>query len=208
MPMAKCKHCACRKKAKVVATAAFPTEYGKFKLFAFCNTDGKEHIAVVKGIVRGKKRVPLRMHSECLTGDVFHSLRCDCHAQLDAALRKISRLPRGVVLYLRQEGRGIGITNKIRAYALQDRGLDTIEANNALGFPSDMREYSAAAEMIRALGIKSISLITNNPDKIDELVKNGIIVEERIPHEFGKNPHNAHYLAVKKQKMRHLLTKV
>lgn len=197
----------CSAKARIVATAAFPTEYGNFKLFAFCNTDGKEHIAVVKGDVDGKKSVPMRMHSECLTGDVFHSLRCDCHAQLDAALKKISKLPRGVVLYLRQEGRGIGITNKIRAYALQDRGLDTIEANNALGFPSDMREYGAAAEMIRALGIRSIALITNNPDKIDALVENGIEVEARIPHEFGRTKYNAHYLDVKKRKMRHLLTK-
>ena len=135
-------------KAKIVATAKLPTEYGIFTLFAFRNTDGREHVAVVKGSVNKRKTVPLRMHSECLTGDVFHSKRCDCHAQLHAALRKISRLPRGVVLYLRQEGRGIGLTNKIRAYELQDGGLDTIQANNALGFPSDMRDYSAAAAMI------------------------------------------------------------
>ena len=197
-----------RLSAKIVAKVKLPTGYGRFSLYAFKNTDGREHVAVVKGAVRGKKKVPLRLHSECLTGDVFHSKRCDCHAQLDAALRKISRLPSGVVLYLRQEGRGIGLTNKIRAYALQDKGMDTIQANNALGFPSDMRDYSSAAAMIRALGIKSIALITNNPDKIDKLVEHGIDVDSRIPHEMGKTKYNSHYLLVKKQRMRHLLTKV
>jgi 3,4-dihydroxy 2-butanone 4-phosphate synthase/GTP cyclohydrolase II len=194
-------------KMEVLATAKFPTGYGQFVIIAFCNkVDGKEHVAVVKGSVRGKSAVPIRMHSECLTGDVFHSLRCDCHAQLDLALRKISKMKCGVVLYLRQEGRGIGLTNKIRAYSLQDKGLDTIEANNALGFPSDMRDYSAAAEMIRSLGIKSVALITNNPDKIDELLLRGIDVVKRIPHETAITRHNAHYINTKRDKMRHMLS--
>lgn len=196
------------KKARIAATAKFPTGYGKFTLFAFSGmADKKEHIAVVKGNVRGRKDVPLRMHSECLTGDVFHSLRCDCRAQLEASLRKIGRMPRGAVIYLRQEGRGIGLTNKIRAYELQDRGMDTVQANNALGFLSDVRDYKPAAEIIRALGIKSVALITNNPDKLEALAANGIIISRRIPLEHGRTRHNASYLSVKKRKMRHLFTK-
>jgi len=195
------------KKIRMVAKAKLPTEYGNFAVFAFSNSsDGEEHVAVVKGSVRGKTCVPLRIHSECLTGDVFHSLRCDCHAQLEAALRKIGKLPCGAVIYMKQEGRGIGLANKIRAYALQDRGRDTVEANLELGFRSDMREYGAAAGMIRRLGIKSIALITNNPDKIDKLVACKIKVARRIPHEFGRTKYNAGYLAVKKKKMRHLLS--
>ncbi|MFA5930041.1 MAG: GTP cyclohydrolase II [Candidatus Micrarchaeia archaeon] len=196
------------RKARIAAEAKFPTRYGHFRLIAFRNSsDGKEHVAVVKGNVRGRKGVPLRMHSECLTGDVFHSLRCDCHAQLDAALRKISRMPRGAVLYLRQEGRGIGLTNKVRAYALQDRGMDTVQANNALGFPSDMRDYTSAAEMVRALGIKSVALITNNPDKMEALASNNILVSRRIPLQIGRTKYNSGYLDVKKAKMRHLFSK-
>ena len=193
----------------MVAQARLPTQYGRFTAVAFCNNvDGEEHIAIVKGKVLGKKRVPLRIHSECLTGDVFHSLRCDCRAQLEAALKKIAKLPCGAVLYMRQEGRGIGLTNKIRAYALQDRGYDTVQANLALGFPSDMRTYDVAAEMIKRLGIKSVSLITNNPDKMVNLIACGVNVESRIPHEFGKTKYNRGYLAVKKSKMAHMLSEV
>ena len=200
--------CGDRKKGiEIVAHARLPTQFGKFTVYAFCNNiDGEEHIAIVRGNVNGKANVPLRMHSECLTGDALHSLRCDCHAQLVAAMKKIGKMPRGVVLYLRQEGRGIGITNKIRAYELQDRGLDTVQANLALGLPADDRDYEAAAEMIKELGIKSISLITNNPDKIDDLLEHGILVVRRIPHEFGKQKYNAAYLEVKKRKMAHLLS--
>lgn len=209
MKRRKCSGCGCAKgkRAEIVAHAKLPTEFGKFSIYAFSNTiDGEEHVAIVKGEVRGKAIVPLRIHSECLTGDVFHSLRCDCHAQLVAAMQKFARLPRGVILYLRQEGRGIGITNKIRAYALQDRGLDTVQANIALGFPSDMRDYDVAAEMMRELGIRSIALVTNNPAKIDGLRAHGVKVVKRVPHEFGKTKYNEGYLAVKKKKMRHLLS--
>jgi 3,4-dihydroxy 2-butanone 4-phosphate synthase/GTP cyclohydrolase II len=149
--------------------------------------------------------VPLRIHSECLTGDVFHSRRCDCNAQLQAALHKIGKMRRGVLLYMRQEGRGIGLVNKIRAYALQEKGLDTVEANHALGFPSDMRDYAVAAEMIRQLKIKSVALITNNPQKIADLQKHGVHVVSRVPHEFGRTKYNAHYLDIKKSKMGHIL---
>jgi GTP cyclohydrolase II len=191
---------------KIAAHASLPTEFGKFSIYAFSNSpDGKEHVAIVKGNVEGKRGVPVRIHSECLTGDVFHSLRCDCHAQLVAAMKKFAKLPYGAILYLRQEGRGIGITNKIRAYSLQDRGLDTVEANLALGFPADLRDYKVAAGMIRALGIKSVALVTNNPDKIESLRSSGIEVVKRIPHVFGKTKYNAGYLAAKKKKMRHMI---
>ncbi len=194
------------KKIAIASSAKLPTRYGMFSIVAFKNgTDGKEHVAVVMGRVKGCLGVPVSLHSECLTGDVFSSLRCDCRAQLEASLRKIRRLGHGAVLYLRQEGRGIGLTNKIRAYALQDRGLDTVQANLSLGFPPDMREYSAAAGMIRALGISSVALITNNPGKIAGLSSHGIKVERRIPNESGKNRYNRGYLATKKHKMSHLL---
>ncbi len=195
------------KHVEIIATAKLPTKFGRFTIVAFCNnTDKKEHVALVKGTVNGKSLVPVRIHSECLTGDVFHSLRCDCNAQLHAAIKKISKLPRGVVLYMRQEGRGIGLTNKIRAYELQDRGMDTVQANIALGFPSDMRDYDVAAAMITRLGIRSVALITNNPDKIMDLVAHGVNVAERTPHEFGKTKYNKAYLKVKKDKMNHLLS--
>ena len=207
--MKKCNGCKGKKGIAIVARARLPTQFGKFTIYAFCNSiDGEEHIAVVKGSVRGKSNVPLRMHSECLTGDALHSLRCDCHAQLVAAMRKIGKMQFGVVLYLRQEGRGIGITNKIRAYELQDKGMDTVQANLALGLPADGRDYEAAAEMIRELGIKSIALITNNPAKTKDLLRHGVKVVRRIPHEFGKNKHNEGYLRVKKDKMAHILSKV
>lgn len=199
----------CRGKVKIIARAKLPTQYGKFTVAAFCNSiDRKEHVAILKGSVEGKENVPLRIHSECLTGDVFHSLRCDCRAQLEAALQKISKLPRGVILYMRQEGRGIGLTNKIRAYELQDGGMDTVQANIALGFPSDMRDYDVAAEMVKVLGIKSVCLITNNPEKIGALLKYGVRVVKRIPHEFGRTKYNSAYLDVKKKKMRHMLLEV
>jgi len=203
------KHQKCRHKMPIgiVARASLPTQFGKFVIYAFCNhIDNQEHVAIVKGNVRGKPNVPVRMHSECLTGDALHSLRCDCHAQLVASMKKISRLPMGAILYLRQEGRGIGITNKIRAYELQDRGMDTVQANLALGLPADMRNYKAAAGMIRELGIKSVQIITNNPDKMEKLTAYGVKVMRRIPHEFGRTKYNSAYLDVKKKKMRHILS--
>ncbi|MCX6773003.1 MAG: GTP cyclohydrolase II [Candidatus Micrarchaeota archaeon] len=196
-----------KKGMEIVAHARLPTQFGKFIIYAFCNNiDGEEHVAIVKGNVKGKTNVPLRMHSECLTGDALHSLRCDCHAQLVAAMKNIGKMPRGVVVYLRQEGRGIGITNKIRAYELQDKGMDTVQANLALGLPADGRDYEAAAEMIKELGIRSIALITNNPGKISDLLGHGIKVVRRIPHEFGRQKYNSEYLNVKKKKMAHLLS--
>ena len=192
---------------KIVAQAKLPTEFGEFVIVAFCNgMDGQENVALIKGVVRGKKNVLVRMHSECLTGDAFHSLRCDCNAQLHAALKKINKKGTGAIVYLRQEGRGIGITNKIRAYALQDKGLDTVQANLALGLPADGRNYQVAAEMIKKLGIKSVNLITNNPDKIARLLQFGIRIARRVPHEFGKTKYNREYLKVKKNKMSHLLS--
>jgi GTP cyclohydrolase II len=190
---------------RIGAQATLPSRHGDFTVVAFESLDGKEHGAVVKGDVRGATGVPLRIHSECFTGDVMGSLKCDCRDQLEAALDYIGQQERGVVLYLRQEGRGIGLVNKIRAYALQDAGLDTVEANHALGFEDDERRYDIAAEMIEELGIASVRLITNNPGKIEGLRRNGVLVDGRIPHQMPSNEHNEHYLLTKKLKSGHLL---
>lgn len=165
--------------------------------------DGQEHVALVTGTFGGKPPL-VRLHSECLTGDVFGSLKCDCGLQLKEALRLIGAAGGGVLLYLRQEGRGIGLANKLRAYALQDRGLDTVEANLRLGFGDDERDYAHAAAMLRALGVDSVRLLTNNPAKVDGLASAGIRVVERVPHHMPTNPHNADYLAVKRAKSGHL----
>jgi GTP cyclohydrolase II/3,4-dihydroxy 2-butanone 4-phosphate synthase/GTP cyclohydrolase II len=162
-------------------------------------------VALVHGTVAGKEGVPVRVHSECLTSEVFGSLKCDCRAQLDRALDFISQNPCGAVLYLRQEGRGIGLGNKIRAYALQSQGLDTYEANRTLGFPDDLRRYDVAAEMLRALEIRSVDLITNNPLKIAGLVEEGIPVRRRISLRTDLNPHNTDYLRAKQERTGHLL---
>lgn len=191
---------------QMAAVARLPTEFGNFQIVAFRNNhDNKEHVAVVHGDVVGQSEVPLRMHSECLTGDVLGSLRCDCRAQLHTALHLIAGMPRGVLLYLRQEGRGIGLVNKIRAYALQDQGLDTVEANLALGFRDDEREYSVAAHMIRSLNIRSVRLITNNPNKIRQLGELGVPVVGRISHEMAPNPHNRFYLETKARRSGHMI---
>ena len=191
---------------RIGASAQMPSRFGRaFTVVAFDTVDGKEHGAVVQGEVRGKEDVPLRIHSECFTGDLMGSLRCDCRDQLEAALELIGEEERGVVIYLRQEGRGIGLVNKIRAYALQDAGLDTVEANHALGFQDDERSYELAAEMIEELGIRSVRLITNNPKKVDGLRDNGVDVSGRIPHKMPPNPHNHDYLRTKKVKSGHLL---
>ncbi|HET9913069.1 MAG TPA: GTP cyclohydrolase II [Anaerolineales bacterium] len=191
---------------RVVAMAELPTRFGQFHIVAFENNrDGKEHIAITKGDVIGASNVPVRLHSECLTGDVMGSLRCDCRDQLEAALKKISQMQRGVVLYLRQEGRGIGLINKIRAYSLQDQGLDTVEANLALGFRDDERDYAVAAHMLMALQIQSVQLMTNNPKKIDQLTRYGIKVDGRIPHIMEPNKHNRFYLETKAAKSGHMI---
>lgn len=190
---------------RIGAEAKMPSRFGDFSVVAFDTIDGKEHGAVIQGDVRGRENVPLRIHSECFTGDLMGSLRCDCRDQLEAALDLIGHEERGVVLYLRQEGRGIGLVNKIRAYALQDAGLDTVEANHALGFEDDERSYELAAEMIEELGIRSVRLITNNPKKVGGLEENGVTVSGRIPHQMPANPHNHDYLQTKKRKSGHLL---
>ena len=189
---------------KIVSVAELPTRFGDFQIVAFWNDrDDKEHIAVVHGDIRNAHDVPTRLHSECLTGDALGSLRCDCRDQLETALGKLSAMDRGLLLYLRQEGRGIGLTNKIRAYALQDRGLDTVEANVALGFRDDERDYSIAAHMIRSLMVGSIRLMTNNPQKIDQLTRYGVRVGGRIPHMIPPNEHNRFYLQTKADRSGH-----
>ncbi|MDQ2692992.1 MAG: GTP cyclohydrolase II [Chloroflexota bacterium] len=191
---------------RVVAMAELPTRFGEFHIIAFENNrDGKEHVAITKGDVIGAADVPVRLHSECLTGDVMGSLRCDCRDQLEAALKKIGHMERGIVLYLRQEGRGIGLINKIRAYSLQDQGLDTVEANLALGFRDDERDYAVAAHMLMSLKVQSVQMMTNNPKKIDQLTQYGIQVNGRIPHIVEPNEHNRFYLETKAAKSGHLI---
>jgi GTP cyclohydrolase II len=191
---------------RIVAVAKLPSRFGDFRIVAFWNNrDQKDHIAIVHGDVVGAENVPTRMHSECLTGDVIGSLRCDCRDQLETALKKIGELERGVVLYLRQEGRGIGLANKIRAYALQDQGMDTVEANLALGFRDDERDYAIAAHMLHSLGISSVHLMTNNPTKVQQLEQYGVTVSLRLPHLLPPNPHNRFYLETKAQRSGHFI---
>ena len=167
---------------QLVAKAKLPTRYGTFTIYGFYdNKDAKEHTAIVQGDVEGKERVPLRVHSECHTGDVWTSLRCDCREQLEAAVTYIAKEPFGAVVYLKQEGRGIGLLNKIKAYQLQELGLDTIEANQFLGFAPDARDYRVAVRIIELLGIRSVALLTNNPDKIEQLKAEEIPIVDRIP---------------------------
>ncbi len=191
---------------RLVAMAELPTRFGDFHIVAFENNrDGKEHVAITKGDVIGASNVPVRLHSECLTGDAIGSLRCDCRDQLEAALIAIGKMEKGMVLYLRQEGRGIGLINKIRAYSLQDQGLDTVEANLALGFRDDERDYAVAAHMLMSLKIDSVQLMTNNPKKIDQLTQYGIKVTGRIPHIMPPNEHNRFYLETKATKSGHMI---
>ena len=194
------------KLVSIAAETKLPTKYGDFRIIIFKNeVDHKEHLMIVKGDVRGKSDVLMRIHSECLTGDVFGSHRCDCGEQLENALRSIEEQGEGIVIYMRQEGRGIGLTNKIKAYTLQDEGYDTVEANVKLGFPPDMREYSLAAQMLRELDVKSVKLLTNNPEKKEDLERWGITVTKRVPIVIKANSINAKYLNTKKEKMRHML---
>jgi GTP cyclohydrolase II len=190
---------------ELYAEAPLPTGRGTFRSVVFRDRrTGAEHVALVLGDLTAGVP-PVRVHSECLTSEVFGSLKCDCRAQLDRALDHVSARGRGALLYLRQEGRGIGLGNKIRAYALQDSGADTVEANHQLGFPADAREYGLAVHLLRELGLSRIRLMTNNPAKFDALVADGVQVVERVPVERGRNPHNAAYLDTKAAKMGHWL---
>jgi 3,4-dihydroxy 2-butanone 4-phosphate synthase/GTP cyclohydrolase II len=188
-----------------IASAKMPTSYGTFALHGFKDELAhNEHIALTMGDVGDGEPVLVRMHSECLTGDALHSLRCDCGFQRDAALERIAAEGRGVLVYLRQEGRGIGLLNKIRAYALQDQDADTVEANERLQFPADLRDYGVGAQMLHDLGVRKLRLLTNNPRKIAGLSGYGMEVVERVPLHAGKNPHNERYLATKVAKLGHI----
>jgi 3,4-dihydroxy 2-butanone 4-phosphate synthase/GTP cyclohydrolase II len=195
--------------ARVVAQASLPTGFGNFRIFGIEGQPGEEAVAIQHGMITGAahgKKIPLvRVHSQCLTGDVFTSQRCDCRAQLEFSLRKIAKEPSGVLLYLPQEGRGIGLINKLKAYALQDAGLDTVEANRKLGFADDVRDYEFAAEALKALGVHSLRLLSNNPDKVQQLEQGGVRVVERVPCRPRTSRHSKSYLRTKQKKMGHLL---
>lgn len=183
-----------------------PTDYGDFRAIAYTNeVDSKENVALVMGEIDSDKPVLVRVHSECLTGDVFHSHRCDCGPQFEAALRQIKEAGNGVLLYMRQEGRGIGLINKLKAYKLQEQGLDTVDANLKLGFPADLRDYGIGAQILKDLGVRQIRLMTNNPRKIKGLEGYGLEVVERVPIQIKENQSNSNYLHVKQSKMGHLL---
>lgn len=194
------------KLVKRVAEAKLPTRYGEFKIIAYkSDMDTDQHVAMVMGDIESEEPVLVRVHSECLTGDVFGSLRCDCGEQVNLAMQKIAAEKRGVLLYMRQEGRGIGIHNKICAYNLQDNGLDTVEANLSLGFPADLRDYGIGAQILTDLNLHKVRLLTNNPKKVIGLEGYGLEVVETVPIVVKSNPHNQHYLETKKNKMGHIL---
>ena len=188
-----------------VESSKLPTPLGMFEMHGFSDSEtDKEHVVLTMGDVRTPEPVLIRVHSECLTGDALFSLRCDCGAQLQAAMHKIAIAGRGAIFYLRQEGRGIGLLNKIRAYHLQDKGADTVEANERLGFGADMRDYSLLRPMFEHFGIHRVKLMTNNPRKIKALEEQGVQVVERLKHDTGRNPHNQNYLDTKRGKLGHL----
>ena len=191
---------------ELYAEAPLPTRHGPLRALVFREiATGKEHVVAVKGEIRGQHGVPVRVHSECLTSEILGSLKCDCREQLEHALDLIARSERGAVIYLRQEGRGIGLGNKIRAYALQARGADTYEANRALGFADDLRHYDIAARMLQHLGVRSVDLLTNNPKKIEGLESEGVVVRRRIASLAPSNPHNIGYLRTKRERSGHLI---
>lgn len=191
---------------RFVESCRLPTRIGLFTLHGFEDeATGIEHLALTHGDVSGNEPVLTRVHSECLTGDGLFSERCDCGYQLEAAMRKIVKAGRGVILYLRQEGRGIGLLNKIRAYKLQDEGADIVEANEQLGFPADMRDFSICKPMLDHLGVGAVCLMTNNPRKLDSLRQQGLTIVERVPLQVGRNPHNTAYLDTKAAKLGHLM---
>ena len=191
------------------AAAKLPTEYGTFDIVAYEDSaDGKTHVALVHGDLGAGENVLVRVHSSCVTGDIFHSARCDCGPQLDTAMRRIVDEGRGVLLYLNQEGRGIGLANKIRAYSLQDEGFDTVEANERLGFPADRREYGVSVRMLVDLGVHSVRLLSNNPRKLAGVTGDGLSMSERIPLEIPASEFTRRYLKTKKDKLGHELTSV
>jgi len=193
-------------KARVVAQAELPTRFGQFTVFGIQGRrPGEEAVALQHGRVKRGSTPLVRVHSQCLTGDVFASERCDCRAQLEFSLRKIAKEPAGIVLYLAQEGRGIGLINKLKAYALQDEGLDTVEANRRLGFAADSRDYDFAAAALEALGVRSLRLLSNNPDKIEQLGRGGIRVVKRVPCRPRTSHHSRAYLRTKQRRLGHLL---
>ncbi len=199
-----------RPQAVWAASAELPTKFGPFRAHVFRpagveHEQGKEHVALVFGDIQGRPGVPVRIHSECITSEVFGSLKCDCKEQLDAAMAEVARRGAGAVLYLRQEGRGIGLENKIRAYELQAEGLDTVDANRTLGLPDDAREYDAAAQMLAHFGVRSVELLTNNPQKVDALRALGIAVLRRVPVVIAPNPFSQGYLETKRVRMAHAL---
>mgnify|MGYP000890495277 CR=1 FL=1 len=198
-----------KKKEKLVervASANLPTRFGEFKIVGYKNVlNGDEHVCLVKGDNFEKEPVLVRVHSQCLTGDVFHSLRCDCGQQLESALKQIEKEGKGVLLYMSQEGRGIGILNKIKAYKLQENGMDTVEANLALGFPADMRDYGIGAQILKDIGIKNMRLLTNNPKKMEGLSDYGLEIVERVPIEVDCSKESKRYMKTKQEKMGHLL---
>jgi len=190
----------------VVARADLPTRFGRFEIFGIQGSNsGEEAVAIQHGKLRGGRAPLVRVHSQCLTGDVFTSERCDCRAQLEFSLRKIAKEPAGVLLYLPQEGRGIGLINKLKAYQLQDGGLDTVEANRRLGFKADSRDYEFAAQALKALGLRAVRLLSNNPDKVEQLERGGIRVLKRIPCRPRTSNHSRNYLRTKKDKLGHIL---
>jgi GTP cyclohydrolase II len=193
---------------RFIEASKLPTPWGMFVMHGFCDEENyKEHVVLTMGDISGDEPLLARVHSECLTGDALFSMRCDCGPQLQAAMHKIALAGRGVIFYLRQEGRGIGLLNKIKAYHLQDQGADTVEANEQLGFGADMRDYSILKPMLEHLNIKALRLLTNNPRKVKALQDMGINVVERLPHQTGRNPHNAKYLETKQGKLGHLFNR-
>ena len=196
-------------RTRQVATAKLPTEFGDFEIHAYDDlTEQKTHVALVLGDIGDGKGVLIRVHSSCLTGDVFHSARCDCGPQLHTAMKLIASEGRGIILYLNQEGRGIGLANKIRAYALQDQGYDTVEANERLGFSADQREYGLGVEILSDLGVKSMRMLTNNPRKLAGVENHGMSVSELVPIEIPASDSTRRYLRTKKEKLGHLLSSV